>query len=719
MLIPINSLKRSSPRLAARAAKHLPTEALMALRFQMLYHWLVGVAVAVSVCLACQANAADQSSLAIALARVPQEQRSAMKWLIEHMPQQDATVVEAEFLLEHCDLAYTAWQRAPWHKSVPEEIFLDALLPYACVSETREAWRTPLHKAAAPIVANATSPAEAAVRLNRKLFQALGVKYSTKRRRADQSPSESIASGLASCTGLSILLVDACRSVGVPARFVGTHLWTNRSGNHSWVEIWDGKGWRFTGAAEQSTDHLDTAWFVGQARTALAGDQQHGIFAVTWQDSPFLFPMSFTGTPSPSRGVDVTERYVATPPQHAKAAEAVSSLDPGPSNRAVTALEQHLDKQGLDGVAAAAFARVPLVKDDAAEAARLLIKAHAAILNKERAAAIEQRWVEAGGVKMPFWYAAYGQKPRGEKSLFISMHGGGGAPKQVNDQQWENQQRLYRPQEGIYLVPRGPSDTWNLWHRDPIDPLFDRLIADMVAIEGVDPDRIYLMGYSAGGDGVYQLAPRMADRFAAAAMMAGHPNETKPDGLRNLPFTIHVGANDAAYRRNTIAADWQEKLSGLAAADPGGYPHLVQIHQGKGHWMDREDATAVPWMANHTRSLRPKKIVWLQDDVLQNRFYWLAVSEPVSRAKTVVSRNGQQIAVDEWTPQGTLKLRLDDSMIDLDKEIVVVTADGDGKREIFRGFAPRTIELLTMTLTERNDPKGVFSAEICLMPTVD
>ena len=95
------------------------------------------------------------------------------------------------------------------------------------------------------------------------------------------------------------------------------------------------------------------------------------------------------------------------------------------------------------------------------------------------------------------------------------------------------------------------------------------------------------------------------------------------------------------------------------------------------------------------------------------------MSEPVSRAKTVVSRNGQQIAVDEWTPQGTLKLRLDDSMIDLDKEIVVVTADGDGKREIFRGFAPRTIELLTMTLTERNDPKGVFSAEICLMPTVD
>ena len=53
----------------------------------------------------------------------------------------------------------------------------------------------------------------------------------------------------------------------------------------------------------------------------------------------------------------------------------------------------------------------------------------------------------------------------------------------------------------------------------------------MIMLYEVDPNKVYLMGYSAGGDGVYQLAPRMADRFAAAAMMAGHPNETSPLGL--------------------------------------------------------------------------------------------------------------------------------------------------------------------------------------------
>ena len=38
------------------------------------------------------------------------------------------------------------------------------------------------------------------------------------RKRNNQSPQESIEQGKATCTGLSIILVDACRAVGIPAR---------------------------------------------------------------------------------------------------------------------------------------------------------------------------------------------------------------------------------------------------------------------------------------------------------------------------------------------------------------------------------------------------------------------------------------------------------------------------------------------------------------------
>ncbi len=36
------------------------------------------------------------------------------------------------------------------------------------------------------------------------------------------SPFQVIAAGFASCTGLSIFLIDALRSVGVPARLAGS-----------------------------------------------------------------------------------------------------------------------------------------------------------------------------------------------------------------------------------------------------------------------------------------------------------------------------------------------------------------------------------------------------------------------------------------------------------------------------------------------------------------
>jgi len=90
------------------------------------------------------------------------------------------------------------------------------------------------------------------------------------------------------------------------------------------------------------------------------------------------------------------------------------------------------------------------------------------------------------------------------------------------------------------------------------------------------------MGYSAGGDGVYQLAPRMADYFSAAAMMAGHPNETSPLGLRNIGFTIHMGALDSDYHRNEVARHWSVLLDSLQTNDPGGYKHIVQLHEGPG-----------------------------------------------------------------------------------------------------------------------------------------
>jgi predicted esterase len=366
------------------------------------------------------------------------------------------------------------------------------------------------------------------------------------------------------------------------------------------------------------------------------------------------------------------------------------------------------DKRG--DLASKAFATTALTKTDATVARDLLWKDHVALIQKERAAELKDRVIKEDKLEMPFFYKTFGKKPEKGWSLWISLHGGGGAPKQVNDSQWENQKKLYSLDEGIYLAPRAPTNTWNLWHEGHIDRLFTRLIEDLIVLEEVNPDRIYVLGYSAGGDGVYQLAPRMADQFAAAAMMAGHPNGVSLLSLRNVPFALQVGGNDSAYNRNKVGKEYGEQLDKLQKDDPKGYEHFVKIHEGKGHWMNLEDKAALPWMAKFTRNPVPDRIVWKQTGTLHDRFYWLAVptSEAKGGALVVAQRKDQTIDITSVEQVSKLSIRLDERMVDLDKPIKV-TQDG---KEIFSGMPTRNIKTLVNTLVGRGDPKLMFDAEV-------
>lgn len=376
----------------------------------------------------------------------------------------------------------------------------------------------------------------------------------------------------------------------------------------------------------------------------------------------------------------------------------------------IQSLEEWLsvDRDSRKPITDSEFSKISLSKDDAVRARDLLWKDHMGMIRETRSEEMKGKSISLGGKTMKFDFIVFGEKPKNGRSLFISMHGGGGAPPKVNESQWRNQMRLYKPKEGIYLCPRAPTDTWNLWHQSHIDPLFDRLIENLIIFEGVDPERVYLMGYSAGGDGVYQLAPRMCDRFAAAAMMAGHPNESSPLGLRNLPFALQVGANDGSYGRNKVAASWGTKLSDLRDDDPKGYDHFVKIHEGKGHWMNLEDSIAVPWMAKRTRNRLPEKIVWKQDDVTHGRSYWVALppEEIKARQLIMISREGQQFNLDKADGIGTLCILLNDEMIDFAEPVTVRF----GGKKIHEGKVSRSIAAISRTMIERGDPGLIFSA---------
>lgn len=248
--------------------------------------------------------------LIVAVSEVPDAARADMVWLIQHMPDSDLRTIKADFLVENLKLAVEARQATPWAKTVPVEIWRNAVLPYAQVNEEREAWRPDFRKRFAALVADAESTTEATMRLNAHIFGELGVKYSTKRNKPDQAPSESIDIGLASCTGLSILLADACRAVGVPARLAGTANWFDSRGNHTWVEIWDQDGWHFVGAAEPDANGLDRGWFAGDAAKATPGSREFGVWAANWEPTGESMLMVWAPRLTSVPAVDVTTRYL-------------------------------------------------------------------------------------------------------------------------------------------------------------------------------------------------------------------------------------------------------------------------------------------------------------------------------------------------------------------------------------------------------------------------
>ncbi len=352
-----------------------------------------------------------------------------------------------------------------------------------------------------------------------------------------------------------------------------------------------------------------------------------------------------------------------------------------------------------------------LSRADAEALLQKLWKARVEALKLERADEMQAKKITLGDKVMRWEERTFGETPMGGRSLWISMHGGGGAPKEVNDDQWRNQIGLYKPEEGIYVAPRAPTDNWNLWHEAHIDPMFDRLIENFVALRGVSPDRVYIMGYSAGGDGVWQLAPRMSDRLAGAAMMAGHPNESQVVGLRNLAFACFVGGRDSAYNRNKVVAEKAAELARLQKDDPEGYVHLGRVYPDCAHWMNLKDAEALPWLAQYTRKPWPKKIIWLQDDVTHTRFYWLAVppAEAKERREIRAEVSGQTITLSGDVPQGMI-LRLSDALVNLDQPVQVRVGD----REVFQGKVPRLEEVIRESLVERADPGTAATARLVL-----
>ncbi|MBT3296185.1 MAG: hypothetical protein HN383_13010 [Verrucomicrobia bacterium] len=665
---------------------------------------------------------------------LPEAMHPGLDFLLENMPAADEAALSDAFLAEHIRYAYKVRAELPWAGKLSEDLFLNYVLPYACLDEKREPWRKKLYEDVVPLVAKSTSVSEAVLILNTKMYEHYGVVYSKARPKACQGPLETIKAQKASCTGLSILLVDACRAAGIAANVVGTPLWSDGSGNHTWVEVYD-DGWKFLGAAESKT--LNNGWFVDKASKQDGSEPQNAIYAASFKKSDAHFPLVWNRGSKAVHALNITPRYAAS------SARVISIAD----------VEKMLQEQSLSDLRdSEEIKKKTLAVSDLDEVAALVWAAYKreCLADEERKREHNGRAIRVDEKTMRYAYKRVGAKPEQGYPLYIALHGGGGAPKSVNDGQWLHMQKYYLAgvTNGIYLAPRGVTDTWNLHFVQESYLCYDRLIDNMIVFEGVDPNRVHVMGYSAGGDGVYQIGARMADRWAAAAMSAGHHNGVSAVNYANLPLLIQLGAKDHAYKRNTAAAEYGNTLTALREGEPSLYVHDVFLHVGRGHgFMDRDprgspqrvfvdpnewltagdtakmmptNTCSIQWLNQYVREPLPERVIWDRSTTTAGNgdlFYWLGgkpFEKDAGKKKqgqaTIVARYERKSNTVAFEKVGqSVTLFLNGKMLDLGKPVHV---DLPGKR-LNAKPVPR-LDVLIASLLERGDPNFMFPVRLQL-----
>lgn len=254
------------------------------------------------------ANSSRAAELEALMAEIPAEHHKEMAFLLKNMPDFDREEMDLNLLRENVEYAHLAREKYSWAKRLPEDVYLYDVLPYHVVDEVRDSWRKELYEMFAPAVDTCTTMYDAVCAVNANIPRLTGVDYNTKREKTNQSPRESMRQGMASCTGLAILLVDAYRAVGIPARFAGTASWHDNRGNHSWTEVWLDGEWRVTEYYFPSK--LDHLWFMADASKANAEDRTYAIYATRFGKANDWFPMVWADGDVEGRSVEELPKWV-------------------------------------------------------------------------------------------------------------------------------------------------------------------------------------------------------------------------------------------------------------------------------------------------------------------------------------------------------------------------------------------------------------------------
>ena len=228
------------------------------------------------------------------------------------------------------------------------------------------------------------------------------------------------------------------------------------------------------------------------------------------------------------------------------------------------------------------------------------------------------------------------------------------------------------------MVQIGPFGRGDLWYRDLGEKDVLECLELAKQIFNIDPDRIYLSGFSMGGAGTFDLGLKYPDIWAACAPVCGRITDSnRVANAKNLAFWIHTGSEDevvpAKYSKKTY-----EKAVEL------GFKHWKYTeHEGMGHsfWVNWDHIEK--WLLEHKRIMSPPDISFISQTPA--RAYWAEITEKQtdSGLARIDVETASQIITVKTSNVADYMLYLKNAPVKLSDMVIVI----ENGHEIFRGHS--------------------------------
>jgi len=161
--------------------------------------------------------------------------------------------------------------------------------------------------------------------------------------------------------------------------------------------------------------------------------------------------------------------------------------------------------------------------------------------------------------------------------LVLFLHGAGGRGGDLKEvEQCEPPASISQGKAFPFVLVSPQCPSHGTWNPSVLLHLADHVVQSYC----IDPERVYVTGYSMGGAGTWDLAVAAPERFAAIAPLAGGGDECQAERLMELPIWAFHGAVDQVVPLSRS----RRMVDAVRAA--GGDAKLT-VYENEGHGIDQ------------------------------------------------------------------------------------------------------------------------------------